>query len=174
MNITRVAVVFNSLLCCSVQAATVFTPTDGTINFLPLLGNTSAVIGIFDDTDITYSGSYLAIQSAGDQAIFTANGANFYLTNKSGIGPNSFKLSESSQFLLAAWSTGLSAWLAPDAVTCYAPAGSCALSWSGFLTEFAVDLAIAPSTAIPIPSSTLLLGAGAFGLVAVARRRADN
>lgn len=177
MNVTRATVVLSSLMCCSVQAASVFTPTDGTINFLPLLGNSPAVpevIGLFDDADISYSGSYLAIQSGGDQAIFTANGGDFCLTNTSGIGPNSFKLSGTSHFLLAAWAPSLSTWLAPDAVTCSVLSGSCTLTWSGFLTELGVDLASAPNTAIPVPSSAMLLGAGAFGLVAVARRRASG
>lgn len=172
MCLSRVAVVLSSLMSCSVQAASVFAPTDGTINFLQLLGNGPAVIGIFDDTDITYSGNYLAIQPGGDMAIFASNGEDFCLTNKSGIGPNSFKLSGSSHFLLAAWSPSSSAWLAPDAVTCSVLSDSCSLAWSGFLTALGVDVAMAPNTVIPVPSSTMLLGAGAFGLVAVARRRA--
>ena len=172
MNKKVVTAILSALLCSATQAATIFSPTDTTVNFVEIFGDSSAKLGIFDDSDPGFTGSYLALQASGDQAIFTPSGANYSLTNKSGLGPNTFTLSGSDNFTLAAWSPTLNAWQSPDSVFCTALSGSCSLSWSGIAVELAVDLTPAPPTSgVPLPSPALLLGFGVFGLVTVGRRR---
>ncbi|MBI5040230.1 MAG: hypothetical protein HZB57_03215 [Gammaproteobacteria bacterium] len=166
------ATLLGAMLCSSAQAATVFSPTDTTVNFIEFFGGGAALLGVFDDSDPSFLGSYLAVQASGDQVTFTPSGVDYSLTNVSGLAPSAFTLSGSDHFALAAWSPGLNAWLEPDAIYCTAASGSCSLSWSGLLVELAVDLAEAsPFTTIPLPSSVYLLGSGVLGLAIVARRR---
>ncbi len=172
MNMKVFTAIVSAVLCSSTQAATIFSPTDTTVNFVEFFGDSSAKIGIFDDSDPGFTGGYLALQASGDQAVFTPSGADYSLTNKSGLGPSTFTLSGSDNFTLAAWSPTLNVWQSPDAVFCTALSGSCSLSWSGIAVELAVDLAPAsPTSGVPLPSPALLLGFGLFGLATVARRR---
>ena len=117
----------------------------------------------------------LAIQAGGDQALFQPAGTDYQVTNVSGQNPSAFTLSGSDRFTLAAWSPGQSAWLAPDAIFCSALSASCALSWSGLLVGFAVDLVQSPPPVpAPVLASLYLLGSGVFGLAAVGRRRSAS
>lgn len=162
-----------AMLCSSASAASIFSPTDETINFIEYYSTTPVEIGIFDDSDPTYTGDYLSVDAAGDNVTFTPSGSDYIITNTSSSSPDSFTLTDSDQFTLAAWSMTSGSWLAPDAVTCSAASNSCVLSWSGLLTELAVDLieATPPDAAVPLPPSALLFGFGLFGLTVVARRR---
>ncbi len=172
MNTKLAVAVLGVLMQSSVQAVSVFMPTDGTVNFIEFFGTSSALIGIFDDSDVSFTGSFLSILASGDQATFTASGADYSLVNSSGTGSNTFTLSGSNYFTLALWKPGMGIWAAPDAVTCLPLSGSCSVAWAGQVVELVVDLVEAPPiTTVPIPASATLLGAGAFGLVAVARRR---
>ncbi|HEY9199382.1 MAG TPA: hypothetical protein VIR60_08450 [Gammaproteobacteria bacterium] len=171
MDRKLLAAFLGTAMCSSAQAI-VFSPTDTTVNFVPILGVGPTLIGLFDDSDMDFSGGYLAVQSSGDQASFSPTAGGFSLSNASGLAPTTFALSGSDYFTLAAWSPLTNSWLAPDAVYCSAVSSSCALSWSGILVELAVDLVETPPfAAIPIPSSVFLFGSGLMGLTVVARRR---
>lgn len=158
------------LIAPAIYAST-YVPTDGTVNFLTLGFVGTPTVGIFDDSDITFSGGYLAIDPTGDQANFTASGSNFLLTSSSGTVPATFMLAGSSQFSIAARATNLSPWKLPDGEFCSANSASCFLTWSALLVGYAVDLTpvAPPSGAVPIPSPVMLLASGLVGLVAVMR-----
>lgn len=173
MNKRLLATLLGVAMCSSAQAA-IFRPTDTTVNFVPFLGSGPILIGLFDDSDVNFSDGYLAVQSSGDQVSFSPAGGDFTLSNASGLAPTAFALSGSDSFTLAAWTPLANAWLAPDAVYCVAVSSSCALSWSGFLVELAVDLVETPFAVIPLPSSVFLFGAGLTGLAVVARRRMSH
>lgn len=173
MNRVFLGVMLGVAVSSSVQAAAVYMPTDSTVNFLSLLGTTSATIGIFDDSDPLFSGAYLAIDPTGDQIFFSPNGADFDLSNSSGTAPFTLTLTGSDQFSIAARASAASPWIEPDAVVCSAVSDSCSLSWNALLVELAVDLAQAepPGGSVPVPTSILLFGSGLVGLAVVARRR---
>lgn len=159
---------------CSSSGAAVFSPTDTTVNFFALYG-AGVQMALFDDQDPTFAGAYLAIQAGGDQALFQPAGTDYQVTNVSGQNPSAFTLSGSDRFTLAAWSPGQGAWLAPDAIFCSTLSASCALSWSGLLVGFAVDLVQSPPPVpAPVLASLYLLGSGVFGLAAVGRRRSAS
>lgn len=166
----RLMMAFCGTVLCSNGQAAVFRPTDTTVNFLGLFG-TETLMALFDDQDRFFSGSHLAIRASGDQAIFLPDGAGYHVVNASGLTPTGLTLNDSDRFAVAAWSPQRQLWMAPDVVSCFEVAGSCALSWSGSLVELAADLAEDRPLQAPISSSLFLFASAMVGLVAVGRRR---
>ena len=148
-----------------VDAATIFAPTDGDVNFIfATLGG--GTLAMFDDTDQNYLGPNLTI-SAPEIVGFTGpvNGnSDFIATGING----SLNLIGSDQFILGL-DTGGGNWLADSAVV---PVGGNAfqVSFGNAGTLVTVDVRITPR--IPVPAAVWLFGSGLLGLVGVARRKA--
>lgn len=116
MDSKLIVTALSAILCLSAHAATVFIPTDATINFIGLFGGTTVPIGLFDDSDQDFAGGHLLIHASEDQVVFTPDGTDYNLTNMSGLVPDTFSLIDSNHFTLAVWSPALNIWKAPDAV----------------------------------------------------------
>lgn len=176
MNRMLAVSILGAMVCTSVQATTIFSPTDSTVNFIQLFGVNNALIGLFDDRDLSFAGDYLAIQTtgSGDQVLFTPSGSDYLLTSATGLTPDALSLTGSSYFSLAAWSPLWVDWVRLDAAYCDPFSGSCSIFWSDLpLVELVVDITkvepVIPTP--PLPASVSLLGFGALGLVAMGRRR---
>ena len=145
-----------------VNAATIFAPTDGDVNFLfaSLGGGTLAM---FDDTDQLYQGLNLTI-SAPEIVGFTGpvNANNdFFATGTNGT----LDLIGSDQFILGL-DTGGGNWISDTAVVSVG-ANAFQVSFDNNGTLVTVDVQI-----IPVPAAVWLFGSGLLGLVGVARRKA--
>ena len=145
------------------QAATIFMPTDGDVNFLNSTLSDGTLLAMFDDSDQSYSGASLAISVpeivgiAGPTA-----GGDWTATNET---PATLTLTGSDHFILGISTDGGTSWSGDTSVTPLG-ANSYTVSFSdGSVLE--VDVAI-----VPVPAAVWLFGSGLLGLVAVARRRA--
>ena len=152
------------LMASQVNAATVFAPTDGDVNFLfaNLGGGTLAM---FDDTDQNYLGSNLTI-SAPEIVGFTGpvNANNdFIATGTNGT----LNLIGSDQFILGL-DTGGGNWITDSAVVSVG-ANAFQVSFDNNGTLVTVDVQIIPP--VPVPAAVWLFGSGLIGLVGVARRK---
>lgn len=153
------------LMSGQVNAATVFTPTDGDVNFL--FGSIGGgILGMFDDSDQGYSGSNLVVDVPGIVVIGGPfNPANDHLaTNLNG----SLTLTGSNQFILGLNIGGT--WLSDTSVV-NVGANSYQVSFDNAGTVLTVDVQVVPPV-VPVPAALWLFGSGLIGLVGVARRRA--
>jgi hypothetical protein len=177
-----------SLTLSSVNAwsATVYAPTNQNVNFINAddlcyingTGCPDAILGIFDDSDATYAGSYLAISLGlnGDVANFAeiiGQEIDYNLSNNSGLSPNNSILSGNDHFLIALRTPAATGgWAAPDVELCNDISESCRLSWDIGGSVLAIDLvAVGPPSEIPVPAAVWLFGSGLLGLVGIARRK---
>ena len=144
------------------NAATVFAPTDGDVNFLLSTLSFGTLLAMFDDSDQSYTGSSLAITVPEIVGIAGPTGSgDFIATNESAA---TLTLSGSDQFILGISTDGGSTWSGDTSVT-YLGANAYTVSFSdGSVLE--VDVQV-----IPVPAAVWLFGTGLVGLVAVARRR---
>ncbi len=151
-----------------VDAATIFAPTDGDVNFLPgdLLG---AQLAIFDDSDQSYLGPSLGVQIGDIVRFASINGFdNHTVTNTSNAA--SLLLTGSTNFILGLSTDGGVSWMAD--------AGPASLGANAYSVTFGttganvieVDVQIVP--AVPVPAAVWLFGSGLLGLVGIARRKA--
>ena len=167
-------------------SASVYSPTNQNVNFINsdsgcYVSGTAcpdAILGIFDDSDMTYTGSYLAISlgQGGDTANFAqiiGQNIDYDLTNGSSQTPGSFTLTGSDNFLIDLRSPADSgSWLAPDTEICFSESESCSLTWTLSSSVLAIDLEkVSPPAAIPVPAAVWLFGSGLIGLVGIARRK---
>lgn len=150
-----------------VDAATIFAPTDGDVNFLlgDLLG---AQLAIFDDSDQTYAGSSLDVL-IGDVVGFSGpNGSGDHVaTNTTTAG--TMLLTGSSNFILGLSTDGGTSWMADSAVVALG-ANAYSVTFGNGANVIEVDVQIVPP--IPVPAAVWLFGSGLLGLVGVARRKA--
>jgi hypothetical protein len=150
-----------------VEAATVFAPTDGDVNFLlgDLLG---AQLAIFDDEDQSYLGSSLGVDIGDVVGIAGPNGIGDHTaTNTTTNG--TLTLTGSSNFILGLSTEGGTSWL-PDATVVSLGANAYSVTFGTGANVIEVDVQIVP--AIPVPAAVWLFGSGLIGLVGVARRKA--
>jgi hypothetical protein len=150
-----------------VEAATVFAPTDGDVNFLFDTFNEGTMLAMFDDSDTTLSGSHLDIPLP-ELVLITVGGTNpgdWTATNET---PTPFNLTGSSQFRLGISTDAGVSWSGDISTS---PAGTNALNVTfSDGTVLSVDVQVVP--AIPVPAAVWLFGSGLIGLVGVARRKA--
>ena len=190
MNIKKLLVSAGLLLLALTSSAgwsaTVYAPTNQNVNFINddnncyLFGTNcpDAILGIFDDSDTTYSGNFLAISLGqdGDTANFAetiGQAINYNLSNNSGLAPNSFMLTGNDNFLIALRAPASSgSWVAPTLEQCSVTSESCLLTWNLGSSVFAIDLEqVVPPAEVPVPASVWLFGSGLLGLVGIARRK---
>jgi len=156
--------VVSILTVTRLEAATIFVPTDGDVNFLfgDLMGGTLAM---FDDSDQNYSGPSLTIDVPGITGIagpFT--GGDHIASNTNG----SLTLTGSDQFILGL-DTGGGNWLADTSVTSVG-ANSYTVTFANGVNVVQVDVQVVP--AVPVPAAVWLFSSGLLGLVGVIRRSA--
>ena len=173
----------SSATACS---ATVYAPTNQNVNFINAddvchitgTGCPDAILGIFDDSDTTYTGGFLAISIGqnGDVANFyeiIGQEIDYNLSNNSGLSPNTSTLTGNDHFLIALRSPATTGgWAAPDVELCNVISESCRLSWDIGGSALAIDLvAVGPPSEIPVPAAVWLFGSGLLGLIGIARRK---
>jgi len=171
----------------TVWSATIYAPTNQDVNFINTddlcyasgTGCPNAILGIFDDSDLTYAGNYLAISmgQGGDQASFSptilGQATDYTVTNNSLLTPGSLTLTNSDHFLIALKDPILTgSWVAPTSEQCFSNSTTCLLSWDLGGSTYAIDLEqVLPPAGVPVPPAVWLFGSGLLGMVGIARRR---
>ena len=154
------------LTIARVDAATIFAPTDGDVNFLfgDLAGGTLAM---FDDSDQSYLGASINIEVPSIVGIIGPNG------NGDHIAINSLNqtltLTGNDNFILGLFFLGN--WLADSSVVALG-ANSYTVSFDNGGSVLQVDVQNVP--AVPVPAAVWLFGSGLLGLVGVARKQASS
>jgi hypothetical protein len=149
-----------------VNAATIFAPTDGDVNFLlgDLLG---AQLAIFDDSDQSYAGSSLGVQIGDIVGFAGPNGfGNHTATNTTTA--LSLTLTGSDNFILGLSTDNGVSWMA-DAGPASLGANAYSVTFGTGANVIEVDVQIVP--AIPVPAAVWLFGSGLLGLIGLARRK---
>lgn len=174
MKLNKAIFVTSALvLAGSVQASTVFGPTDQNVNIFtfPIAATAGLQLGMFDDSDTAFSGPFLNVDiTNGDVLAFSptiGSNTNYTVTNNMS---NTLTLTGNDLFSLALRQTA-GAWMNPDSVVCTSHTNSCSVSWNGFLTNLVVDVAkVVPPASVPVPAALWLFGSGLVGLVGLSRR----
>ena len=147
------------LIASQVNAATIFAPTDGDVNFLfgDLAGGTLAM---FDDSDQSYSGLSLTIDVPSIVGISGPDGSGDYLAaNNNGT----LSLSGSDNFILGLNFGGT--WLSDSSIVDNG-GNSYSVYFDNGGNLLQVDVQV-----IPVPAAVWLFGSGLIGLIGVARRK---
>ena len=154
------------LMASQVHAATIFSPTDGDVNFL--LGDlTGAQLAIFDDSDQSYAGSSLDVL-IGDTVGFAGPNGSGDFTATNTTSALALTLTGSDNFILGLSTDSGANWLPDSSITALgANAYRVAFITGNNVTE--VDVQIV--SAIPVPAAVWLFGSGLLGLVGIARRK---
>ncbi len=164
MVCTLMAVV-SVLVVARVDAATVFSPVDGNVNFLfgDLQGGTLAM---FDDSDQVYAGASINIPVPSVVGIFgPVNGNGDYLATNS-LG-NSLTLSGSDNFILGLNVGGT--WLSDSSLAAHG-ANSYTVFFANGGSVLQVDVQVVSQ--VPVPAAVWLFGSGLLGLAGVTYRKA--
>ena len=161
MKIRNILLGLAFLASGTANAATIFAPTDGDVNFIfATLGG--GTLAMFDDTDQSYVGANLTISTpeiVGFTGPINANN-DFFATGTNGV----LNLIGSDQFILGL-DTGGGNWIADSSVVSVG-ANAFQVSFDNNGTLVTVDVQI-----IPVPPAVWLFGSGLLGLVGIARRR---
>ena len=158
--------VVSILTIAKVDAATVFAPTDGDVNFLfgDLAGG---ILAIFDDSDQAYAGLLLNVQLGDVVGISGPNGSGDHTaTNTTTNG--TLTLTGCDNFILGLSIDGGTSWLADSSVTSIG-ANSYTVSFENGASVIQVDVQVIP--AIPVPAAVWLFASGMLGLVGGAVRK---
>jgi len=160
------AAAFSMLASTANAASTVFSATDGDVNFLfAPLG--SYILGMFDEAD--FGGTALEVPVPSIVGIAgPVNLAGDYIATN--IYAETISLYDDDNFVLGISLDGIN-WIMDSGAT-YLGANTYEVTFmtdaisGSFLT---VDVAVVP--AIPVPAAVWLFGSGLVGLVGIARRR---
>lgn len=153
------------LVTTQLNAATIFAPTDGDVNFLlgDLLG---AQLAIFDDADQSYTGPSLDVQISDVVGFAGPNGSGDHIATNTTSG-NTLTLTGSSNFILGlSLDNGIS-WIADSSVSAIG-ANAYSVSFGNGSNLIQVDVQIVPP--VPVPAAVWLFGSGLLGLVGVIRK----
>lgn len=163
------------LSTATANASTIFSATDGDVNFI--LGDlNSYMLAIFDDDDAAYtgtiaSGTALEVFNSSIVSIAGPNGLGDHIaTNELGM---TLALSGSDNFRLGISLDDIT-WLSDTAATFLGGNSYLVEFLDGEASIFSIDLTVVPQTLpqVPVPAAVWLFGSGLLGLVAIARRRA--
>ena len=162
MKIRRILLGLAFLASGTANAATIFAPTDGDVNFLlgDLLG---AQLAIFDDQDQSYLGSSLGV-SIGDVVGFAGpNGLGDHTATNTNTA-TAINLTDSSNFILGLSTDSGASWI-PDASVVSLGANAYSVTFGTGANVIEVDVQI-----VPVPPAVWLFGSG-LGLLGWLRRR---
>jgi len=153
---------FSLFAVMRVDAATVFSPVDGNVNYL--FGNLQGgSLAMFDDSDQTYLGPSLTITVPSIVGITGPFANNDYVAaNTQGI----LTLSGSNHFILGLNVGGV--WLPDSSITSVGGNSYIVVFGSG-ADLVQVDVQVVPQ--VPVPAAVWLFGSGLLGLVGVLRRK---
>jgi hypothetical protein len=158
--------VVSLLTVVKVEAATVFAPNDGNVNFLYSNFGVDATLAMFDDSDQSYLGSSLTIPLPSIVGVFgPVNGNNDYLATNS--LSNTLILTGSNHFILGLSLDGGANWMADSSVTSVG-ANAYTVAFNNGGNMLMVDVRVVP--AVPLPAAAWLFASGLLGLVGVARK----
>ena len=158
-----------ALVATAANSSTVFTPTDGDVNFL-----FSKIAGydlyMFDDDHIgNEAGAANRLLLNVPELVTIAGlggGGNFVATDEAS---NTLTLTGSANFFIALQNTSTGAWLRDSNVTSFGT-NSYYVAFENQDGEYlVVDVAEVPQ--VPVPAAAWLFGSGLIGLVGIARRR---
>ncbi len=172
MNITKLLTAgVLALVATAANSSTVFTPTDGDVNFL--FGNVAGYdLYMFDDADIgneAAATSKLYLDVPEKVFIGGPNGGDYTATNQSS---QSINLTDSANFFLALWDTTNMVWLRDSNVTSVGTNTYNVAFENQAGDFFVVDVKAQPDVPqVPVPAAVWLFGSGLIGLVGIARRR---
>lgn len=174
MKLNKAIFVTSALVfASSLQAATVFAPTDQNVNvFQNTTGGVSGLqVGMFDDSDTAFAGPFLNVDiTNGDTLAFSPTigaSTNYTVTNYAG-GTLTLSGNDSFSFGLR---QSAGAWMGPDNVVCNARTHSCQVAWNGYSSNLVVDVSqVVPPASVPVPAALWLFGSGLLGLIGVSRR----
>jgi hypothetical protein len=154
------------LLPVPVQAATVFAPTDGDVNFLFSNFGAGTTLAMFDDSDQNYLGASLTVTLPSTIGVFgPVNGNNDYLATNS--LSDTLTLTGSNHFILGLSLDGGANWMADSSVTSVG-ANAYMVTFDIYGSVLQVDVTVVP--AVPLPAAAWLFASGLLGLVGVARK----
>ena len=155
---------FVGLVSVSANAATIFAPTDGDVNFLfgDLAGG---ALAMFDDSDQNYLGNSISVDVPSIVGI--AGPVNI---DNDHIATNSLSdtliLTGSDQFILGLNVDGT--WLSDsEVIDLGANSYTVIFDNGGSLVEIDVQVV----SAVPIPAAAWLFGSGLLGLIGIAKRK---
>lgn len=149
------------LMAGQVNAATIFAPTDGDVNFLLDTLPDSYVLAMFDDEDQTYTGTSINIPLPSVVGISGPNtNGDYFATNDDG---DTLTLTNSNRFILGLYNG--SDWLS-DSNVIYNGANAYTVEFDVNGSVLAVDVQV-----VPVPAAVWLFGSGLLGLAGVARRK---
>ena len=161
-----------SVCAATSQAATVFTATDGTVDFLFPTFDSSLTLAMFDDNDdgswanalnIAFSTSTSSIVIGGP-----VNGSDYTATNSN---LDSIYLTGGKDFVLGLSDDNGASWTGGFISACYSPS-VCNVTFnmsSGI--ELVLQVDAVPSSVVPVPAALWLFGSGLIGLAGISRRR---
>ena len=161
MKIRNILLGLAFLASGTANAATVFAPTDGDVNFLNSTLGGSTLLAVFDDADQGYGGGSLTV-TVPEIVGFTGpfSGGDYIATGTGGT----LTLTGSDHFILGISTDGGSSWSADTSVISQG-ANSYTVNFSdGSVLE--VDVRV-----VPVPAAVWLFGSGLLGLIGIARRK---
>ncbi len=150
------------LMVSQVNAATIFAPTDGDVNFINSSLSGGTILAMFDDSDQSFLGNSLAIPVP-EIVGFTGpiSGGNWIATNESA---QTLTLTNSPNFILGISTDAGASWSGDTSWTALG-ANSYTVNFSdGSIIE--VDVQV-----VPVPAAVWLFGSGLIGLIGIARRK---
>lgn len=156
----------------TVQASMVFAPTNQDVNVFTMGNPAGLQLGMFDDSDTTFSGPFLNVDilNMGDTLTFSPTiglSQNYTVTNHAG---STLTLSGNDSFSLALRQSG-GAWSGPDGFQPWGYTNGGTLTWNGVFNSLVVDISkVVPPASVPVPAALWLFGSGLLGLIGVSRR----
>lgn len=151
------------LSAASAQASTVFSPTDGDVNFLSWnLGGYS--LAMFDNDDMNSMSISNALNVPIPSVVAISGGSDYTATNSFG---DFITLTNSPEFVLAITNDGGNTWLT-DTGAVYLGANTYEVTFGDAGDLFTIDVQI---SSVPVPAAVWLFGTGLVGLAGIARRR---
>lgn len=163
MNFTKTAVGFALMISGVANASTIFTATDGDVNFLFSPLPAGVTLYMFDDND---NNSFVSAASLLVNVPSVVSITGPVLGDYLAAG--TLTLTATPSFVLAVWDAGLAAWVSDTNPVIYANANAAHLTFNTSGGVYVVD--VVPS--VPVPAAVWLFGSGLLGLIGIARKKA--